>query len=230
MGGAAFAIPVARWAAWPPAGTGTPPAPDVSFVEPAVRRRLGPLARMMLHVGQACARDVPAARLVFASRHGELQYTLLLLRSLAAEEDLSPTLFSLAVHNAASGLFSILRRDRSASTALAAGGETLGQALVEASCQLATEATLPVLVVYGDAPLPAEYADYRERDDLGDGPGCALAMLVGGEATRTVHVAVQPAAQEAPRDAGTQAEAFIRFLAEGAPGHWTGARSAWSWH
>jgi hypothetical protein len=230
MGGTAFAIPVARWAAWPPVGAGMAEAPDVSFVEPAVRRRLGPLARMMLHVGQECARDVPEARLVFASRHGELQYTLLLLRSLAAEEDLSPTIFSLAVHNAASGLFSILRRDRSASTALAGGGETLGHALLEASCQLETEPSAPVLLVYGDAPLPGEYAAYRESDDLSEGPGCAVAVLLGAEAARRVRVEVRPAEREAARDRVTQAESFIRFLAAGAPGTWTGVRSAWSWH
>ncbi|HWA38563.1 MAG TPA: beta-ketoacyl synthase chain length factor, partial [Burkholderiales bacterium] len=203
-----------RWAAWPPTGEGLPKAPDVSFVEPALRRRLGPLARMMLHVGQECARDVPEARLVFASRHGELQYTLLLLRSLAMDEALSPTVFSLAVHNAASGLFSILRRDRSASTALAAGGETLGHALLEASCQLATEAQIPVLVVYGDAPLPGEYARYRDGEDLDDGPGCALSVLLSAEAERRVSIDVRPAGHGGARDGGTQAASFIRFLAD----------------
>jgi hypothetical protein len=122
--GATFAIPVARWSVWPPQGESARTAPDVAFVEPVQRRRLGPLARMMLHVGHECVRDVPQARLVFASRHGELGYAVQMLRSLAAGEPLSPTLFSLAVHNAASGLFSILRADRSESTALAAGAST----------------------------------------------------------------------------------------------------------
>ena len=46
--------------------------PDVGFVEPMLRRRLSPLAKMTLRVAYDCARDVPDVRIVYASRHGEL--------------------------------------------------------------------------------------------------------------------------------------------------------------
>ena len=74
--------------------------PDVGFVEPMLRRRLSPLAKMTLRVAYDCARDVPDVRIVYASRHGELLRTTTMLESLAAKEELSPTLFSMSVLNA----------------------------------------------------------------------------------------------------------------------------------
>ena len=164
-------------------------------------------------------------RLVFASQHGELGYTVSLLRALAAEEPLSPATFSLSVHNSAAGLFSILRADRSESTALAAGDETLGHALLEGFCQLDADPGRPVLVVYADGPLPEEYRTFAE----GPQESRALALLLSSEATRTATLEVG-AAGAAPRSSRAQAEAFLAFLAEGRPGTWTGEQRTWSWH
>ena len=72
-GAASFAIPIARWSAWPPLAASSA-APDVRFIEPQLRRRLGPLARMMLHVAQDCAADVPDLRLVFAPEYRIAQF------------------------------------------------------------------------------------------------------------------------------------------------------------
>jgi hypothetical protein len=199
-------------------------APDVRFIEPQLRRRLGPLAKMMLHVAHDCAGDVPDLRLVFASQHGELNYTVSLLKALASSEALSPTTFSLSVHNAAAGMFSMLRADPAASTALAAGGETLGHALMESYCQLDADPERPVLMVYADGPLPVEYSEFAARPQRAR----AVAILLSRAASRISYVEAEGA--HAPASVEPQAESFVQHLAENRPGSWTGEHRSWSWH
>jgi len=50
---------------------------------------------------------------------------------------LSPTLFSLSVHNSVAGLFSIARGDRGAATAMAAGLDSLGLSILEGANMIA---------------------------------------------------------------------------------------------
>jgi hypothetical protein len=168
-------------------------------------------------------------RLVFASQHGELGYTIALLRSLAAGEPLSPTVFSLSVHNAAAGLFSTLRADRAESTAVAAGEETLGHALLEAYCQLTLDPRRPVLIVYGDEPLPHEYRAFGPARQEPRVHGCAVAVLLSSDGSRCASVGAEMAGDAAP-SGQTQAESFIRYLEEGRPGCWIGSQKTWSWH
>ena len=220
---AEFAIPVARWSAWPRAGSAEEKAPDVGFVDAQIRRRLSPLARMMLHVAHDCAGARAGLRLVFASQHGELGHTVPLLRALATGEPLSPNTFSLSVHNGAAGLFSIVRADRSEATALAAGDETLGEALVEARAQLDADPR-PVLVVYGDGEFPEEYKRWSDGTHAR-----ALALLLERDAERTSRVAIGAAGEE-PRSDAPQSEAFAAHLENGGAGAWTGSRRTWSWH
>jgi hypothetical protein len=178
---------------------------------------------MMLHVAQDCAAGVPNLRLVFASQHGELDYTVSMLKALAAREPLSPTTFSLSVHNAAAGMFSMLRADPAASTALAAGGETLGHALMEAYCQLDADPERPVLMVYADGPLPAEYSEFAERPQSAR----ALAVLLSRGASRTASVEAEAA--DAPPSIEAQADSFMQHLVGNRPGSWTGGHRTWSW-
>jgi hypothetical protein len=189
-----------------------------------LRRRLGPLAKTLLHIANECAAGLPGVRLVLASQHGELSYTLAMLRSLAAGEPVSPTLFSLSVHNSPAGIFSILRGERTPSTAIAAGEETLGHALLEASCQL-DDGEEPVLMVYADAPLPKEYSGYAERRE----PLRAIAVLLAHGAPRTTTLEAAPA-ERASASPEPQADAFFKHLADEQPAGWTGTQRAWTWH
>jgi hypothetical protein len=214
---------------WPPARALASDSPDVRFIDASLRRRLGPLARMMLHVARACTQDATPLRLVFASRHGELGYTVTLLRALAAAEPLSPTLFSLSVHNACAGLFSTFRSDPAESTAIAAGAETLGQALLEAYCQLAADPDRPVLVVYGDEPLPEEYREFGEAQDV-ESRGLAVALLLSAAAERRTEVVAEEAAADAAPSEEAQAASFARHLEQGRPERWVGGGRTWSWH
>ena len=105
-----FRLPIRKWAIrqveW-----STEAKPDLNFVDPMLRRRLSPLARAALHVANDCASNLPTVPVVYASRHGELTRTIELLRSLAREEALSPTTFSLSVLHSAAGALSLARGD-----------------------------------------------------------------------------------------------------------------------
>ena len=144
-----------------PAGEGAPALADVPAV---MRRRIDRLGRMAIASADAC--DVSPAReeipLVFVSRHGDVAGSVELLRALGQSESLSPTAFSLSVHNAVAALYSIVRRRRGNYLALAAGADSVENACVEAAGLLADGAP-EVLVVCYDGPLPEVYADFADE-------------------------------------------------------------------
>jgi len=166
-----FSIPIARAAFWsqePLADVAPSPfldaasgAPDTAFMEPLLRRRLSALGRGMLHCAGRVAGDVPALRSVFASRHGEPSRTMPMLEDLVHGLDISPTQFSMNVHNAVAGIWSISRQDRSACTALGAGPDSFGWGLLEAYSLHRANGDAPVLFVYGDDRLPELLAERR---------------------------------------------------------------------
>jgi hypothetical protein len=221
-----FRIPVLSWAAWPDADTphDTAASFDLQYIDALTRRRLGRLAKMALHVAGSCVGGLPRVRSVFASRHGELHRTMDMLTMLAQAEALSPTAFGLSVHNAAAGIFSIARHDRSSSTAIAAGEDTFVYALLEAYLQLEAHPDVPVLVVYADEPLPDTYARYADAEE----PAHALAMLLSREATRSITLTAVESTAAA--SAGMQSLAFLPCLQKGLGGGWTGRRHTWRWH
>ncbi|HSC47624.1 MAG TPA: beta-ketoacyl synthase chain length factor, partial [Gammaproteobacteria bacterium] len=132
---------------------------DVSFLPALLRRRLDRHGRMALHTAWSCLEGIPSVQFVFASRHGDLDRTLELLTGLASQETLSPTVFSLSVHNSAAGLLSIARGDRGAATAMSAGPDTLGMGLLEGASLIA-EGAERVLVCYADDAVPAAFQPY----------------------------------------------------------------------
>ncbi|NMY74979.1 beta-ketoacyl synthase chain length factor [Pseudomonas lundensis] len=153
---------VADWQAWsqqPGLLATSGAAPDVSFLPAMQRRRLSRLARMAFSVGWPLAEGHPALPLVFVSRHGETPRTFDILSDLAAEQPLSPTQFSLSVHNAVIGLWSILRGETSEMTALAAAGDGLEHGLIEA-CALLNEGAPAVLLVITEEQPPDAYASW----------------------------------------------------------------------
>ncbi|WP_027803950.1 beta-ketoacyl synthase chain length factor [Paraburkholderia dilworthii] len=167
-----WTIPVARWSSWPADASA---APDIGFIEPIVRRRLSTLSRTALKVAHDCV-GAEEARVVFASRHGELRRTTDILRAISSGEPVSPTAFSLSVLNAMTGVFGIARGDRSAASAISAGPETLGYALLEAYAQYAMQPASPVLLVYADEPADPAYGTIEDEVQ-----GGAVAILLRSE-------------------------------------------------
>lgn len=168
---------VSRWAAWPPAGELAEAALDLKFVPPLLRRRLSRLSGMALSVAHDCLADLRGVPTVFASQHGELDRTAGILADMARGEPISPTAFSLSVHNSAVGLLALAHKDRAESTAIAAGKQTLAMGLLEASVQAAE--TGRALFVFAEASPPALYRDVM-RDVHGE---VALAVLIEGRGT-----------------------------------------------
>lgn len=119
---------------------------------------------MQLEAAFQCDTPHPC-RSIFASRHGELHRTIGLLDNLIEQEPLSPTAFSQSVHNTASGIYSILRKYQSPSTSIVAGEETLFQALIEAYGQLHEDPS-PLLLVFGDEPVPEKYVQFTSEIEL----------------------------------------------------------------
>jgi hypothetical protein len=134
-------------------------APDVSFLPAMQRRRLSRMARMAFSVGWPLAEGHEQLPLVFISRHGETPRIFDILSDLAADQPLSPTQFSLSVHNAIIGLWSILRGETSEMTALGAAGDGLEHGMLEAAALLAEGAPAVLLVVTEEQP-PEAYASW----------------------------------------------------------------------
>lgn len=231
-----FSVPLIRAAVWSvepllapvPGGRldiGSGP-PQIGFVDPLLRRRLGPLGRGMLHCAGRVAEGLGPLASVFSSRHGDVTRTTPILDDLARGLPPSPTLFSMNVHNAVAGVWSIARQDPSPSTSLAAGPETFGWGLLEAlSLHLATPAN-PVLFVYGEDLLPPPFRPFADQEL----PLHAVALLIGLPAAEHLVLTWEPG-REGPSAAVPQSLQVLQTLHSGHPqGPWAEASGAWSWH
>lgn len=147
---------------------------NISSIPPMVRRRLSPLARMVFQVASVVQPKDGNARFVFGSRHGEITSCLNMLESLAEQQTLSPAAFSHSVHNAIPGLWSIYNREKSESSAIAAGKDTFAIACLEAQLMLADDPKIPVILVLADEKLPALFEQFEHEPT----EPYALALLI----------------------------------------------------
>jgi hypothetical protein len=134
---------------------------------------------------------------VFVSRHGELARSMTLLQALADGQALSPTDFSMSVHNTAAGLCSIQGKAAIPMTSLAAGENSLMAGLTEAVCALQTGARRVLLVAF-EGPVPEFHRPWLAEE----APPHALGLvLTAGEEWRcagargTVELATRPLPQ-----------------------------------
>ncbi|BBL71852.1 beta-ketoacyl synthase chain length factor [Methylogaea oryzae] len=152
-------------------------AADVGFLPMMQRRRLSPLGRAASAVAWRCRQvggDMPS---VFFSRHGESQYYFEMLEGLAAGEEVSPSRFSLSVHNAIAGLCSFHGDSFQPYVSLAGGTEGLFAAFLEAA-GLLLESPRTLVVCY-EQPLPGAYRDYAASPRI----TWALGMVLAGGGT-----------------------------------------------
>jgi hypothetical protein len=140
---------------------------DLDFIPSALRRRCSTLSRVTLAVAHAAARrcaDRSSLSTVFSSAHGESEVTAHLLSELANSQQLSPMGFSLSVHNAASGIFSIATGNSAPSTAIAAGHHSFLMGLCEALLVLADAPGKMVLYVCSDDRVPLHFLQAPDPD------------------------------------------------------------------
>lgn len=190
--------------------------PDTSFLPPLIRRRCSPLARVMLKAASDCCRELDSSQIatVFASRHGNINESIGLLERLAREEPLSPTKFSHSVHNAQAALFSIVASNRMVSSSIAAQWDTFGSGWIEAMTLLARHPDRPVLLVLGDVPLAATFAELVDEPET----SYAVALLLGrGEAGEGLRFALENGDAEPRHLRWPQAVEFLRWLVSDEP-------------
>lgn len=241
-------LDIAGWAAWAPGleneeawanaiqrrdvvSSGGPNSdvglrPNVSHLPMKLRRRLSGLGRMAMHVAYD-TEHLDRVRVVFCSRHGDLAQTLGLLGNLAASELLSPTAFSLSVHNGLAGLLSIATKNRQPHTAIAAGEDSFCAGLVEAAALSQSDCGQPVLLIYCDEPRPLLYGA-AGRDPV---IPIALALLLSPIQESSGSLILQYGAPDlsfSPNHIDGAAITFLRFfLGQVAHWRWQGMRSSW---
>jgi len=151
---------VVSHAEWIPGSAGDLPMPAM------LRRRGSVPGKMALDAAFRClAESTSGIPALFCSRHGECERSAELLSDLVRDNPISPTSFSLSVHNATGGLFSIARRDHSNSLAIAAGHSTIEHAVIEACGLLADDAPAVLLVAY-DNYLPVIFKAFQDCNVL----------------------------------------------------------------
>jgi len=132
------------------------PVPNIHAM---LRRRLSTLGKMALNVATELTPSNAKMPYLFCSRHGDLGRTVHLLDTLSKQESLSPTHFSLSVHNAVGGIMSIARKDSSNITALAVVNDDITTALLEAVAIMEERNHPQIACIIYDEPVPNTYKD-----------------------------------------------------------------------
>ncbi|MEG1157084.1 MAG: beta-ketoacyl synthase chain length factor [Acinetobacter sp.] len=135
---------------------------ELSAIEhiPAMqRRRLSRLAKLALNSAIQTLDIHNVDYIVWVSQYGDEAKTLNILEDVLREQTPSPTQFSTSVHNAISGLYSILCQDATPATSLAG---SWNDGLIEAYAWLKTRPEArQVLLVYYDEALPDIYIEHQ---------------------------------------------------------------------
>lgn len=109
---------------------------------------------------------------VFLSEHGELERSHKILDALNHNQNISPTDFSMSVHNVAAGLSTILSQKNIEVSSISAGKDGIFQVLFEIMVLLESGAKSVLLVAF-DGNIPEFYHDYGVQDE----PVYAMTML-----------------------------------------------------
>ncbi|MEG2722112.1 MAG: beta-ketoacyl synthase chain length factor [Acinetobacter sp.] len=133
--------------------------PALAQIPAMQRRRLSPVAKLALNSAIQMLDGHQADYIVWVSQYGDEAKTLNILADVLSEQTPSPTQFSTSVHNAISGLYSILCQDATPATSLAG---SWNDGLIEAYAWLKTRPEArQVLLVYYDEALPDIYAEHQ---------------------------------------------------------------------
>ncbi|MFA5016855.1 MAG: beta-ketoacyl synthase chain length factor [Methylobacter sp.] len=193
-----------------------------------LQRRLSPLARAVFNAADGCIDSDKSLPIVFSSAHGEVNKSLEMLKSMQKGEEVSPTAFSLSVHNAIAGLFSIAYDCHQEITVIAPGQDGIAPAFIEA-LGLLQEHHSEVLIVLYDEPLSDFYPSLPFA--LNAPAICALALKVSLTGNG---LPLQFNNSSAHRDDGEQALqilSFIKFLVADDNALVLGNhRHSWEWH
>ncbi len=202
-----------------------PALPTLEQIPAMQRRRLSPLAKIALSVTIQSLNALEAQQqtvdyIVWASRFGDEEKTLGILKDISLSQTPSPTAFSTSVHNAIAGLYSILCQDATPSTSLSAGEETFSQAFIEACALLQAGAAQRVLLVYYDQALPDIYSGIPPVQQ----PMLALALLLVKTADANLSLKLADSVQPV---SSHEAEVFYQHYLSATVSQWQHGRYVW---
>ncbi len=146
---------IQKWSSWPLVSVDHPPLDQkviLASIPLMLRRRLSPLAKDVFCAIINCIGNNKNIPVLFSSSHGELAKSFKMMEELEQGEGISPTAFSLSVHNAIAGLFSIVYKNKLSYTVIAPGEEGIAVAFIEALGVLSEGAENTLVVMY-DEPL-----------------------------------------------------------------------------
>lgn len=171
---------VSQWSVWPPQENSRESekslqAEILSVIPRMLKRRLSPLAKIVFCAASQSMGDNHQIATVFSSTHGELAKSFKMMQLIECGEEISPTTFSLSVHNAIAGLLSIIYKNNAQSTVVAPGEEGIACAFIEA-IGLLQEGESEVLMILYDEPLVSFYpsAPYQLTSEH----SCAIALRI----------------------------------------------------
>lgn len=161
---------------------------------------------------------------IFISQHGELERSYKIIENICLQQDVSPTDFSMSVHNTAAGLVSIIGKQIFPISSLAAGIDGFQQALLETYALLQTDDIKKVLVVDFDGDIPQVYQTQYPQYT----PAYACAYIIGqGEAFSCIQ---QPTCNNTSHSTLPQSVQFLRHtLRQNASFIINGTHSNWLW-
>jgi len=193
------------------------------------QRRLSPLARAVFNAAEACIDSDKSLPIIFSSSHGEVNKSLEMLQSMQKGEEVSPTAFSLSVHNAISGLFSIVYANHQEITVIAPGQDGIAPAFIEALGLLQERHADEVLIVLYDEPLSDFYPSLPFA--LNAPAICALALKISLTGTGLRLQLNRSSAQRDDGEHALQIFSFIKFLVADEQSLALGNhRHSWEWH
>ena len=137
---------------WPEAAS----LPATPLIPAMTARRMSHSARLAVQLALQLLERWQPRHLICVSRHGELARTFTLLQKLIQQQPLSPTDFSMSVHNTVAGLTTLVGQQPLPASSLAAGVDSFHAGLLEA-CATLQAVSGPVLLLYFEGSLPEFY-------------------------------------------------------------------------
>lgn len=151
--------------------------PRLTAIHPMLRRRVDFQGKMALSVSSLSLEEEQMVPVIWCSRHGEVKRSVAILENFVSEGTVSPAAFSMSVHNAVAGVFSIVQSNLASYTAMAAKENMVPNALIEAYTMLEDGMEQVLLVVYSNC-LPEPFSQYADRPEMPFAWSCLICPAI----------------------------------------------------